>query len=262
MYAHTKQNYEEDCGIAVVLTLAKQFKRRTDLLSYYIEQLNISEKNVSLFHLKQLLSKFEIFSDPYEITDFDEILTQNFPIIIRTKEINSFHYLVIHEYKNKTFIISDPANEQLEDTSYNDLKNRFSRYALIINSVDTSHKTDSIKSQKGYLQKVVFKSSTQSQKILLYTLNMLVIAEPLLLTVLINKLNLMKIEFIAVFIILLIIYAITLFAYDSLKLKILNNVIKTLLTKSYISELYNIGSEKKKMIFQNTFGIFSMLVKG
>lgn len=136
MYANTQQIYEEDCGIAVALTIAKQLKRNINVTAQYIKQLNIDENWVSLYDLKKLLALFGIFMEAYEVYNFKELLNKKFPMIIRTGKADSAHYVVIHNYSENEFIISDPAEPNIKRIIYADLKKHFSGYALIIESTE------------------------------------------------------------------------------------------------------------------------------
>ena len=43
---HTEQSFSDDCGIAVVLTIAKLFKKDVTKLSNYLKKLEISDSNI------------------------------------------------------------------------------------------------------------------------------------------------------------------------------------------------------------------------
>lgn len=256
MYAHTQQIYEEDCGIAVALTIAKQLKRNINVTSQYIKQLNIAENWVSLYDLKKLLALFGIFMDAYEVDNFKELLDKKFPMIIRTGKADSAHYVVIHNYSENEFIISDPAESNITRINYADLKKRFSGYALIIESTGKQQLLNKNSSQDIILKEIIKNSTNKYQKTFLYFINFLVMVAPLLITYEINKLNLNinnLVKFGLIFIISLLSYVVILFINARLRLKISNNVVGNILIKSHDSELKNFGVERTNDDISNYF---------
>lgn len=256
MYAHTQQIYEEDCGIAVVITVAKQFRREISVTHSYIEQLNISDKSVSLYDLKQLLSLFGIFVEAYEIDDFTEVLKQKYPMIIRIGKADTAHYVVVHNYSNKMFTISDPAEPSIKEVSYTNLKQLFSGYALLVEKIGRQKGVDKKYNQNDFLKEIVKDSITNYQKLVLYLINFLVIIAPLIITSEINKLTGNISEFLRIVVIFigsLVTYSVILFINARLRLKISNNVVGKILSRSHKSELKNFGSERTNDDISNYF---------
>ncbi|UEG67908.1 ATP-binding cassette domain-containing protein (plasmid) [Weissella hellenica] len=256
MYAHTQQIYEEDCGIAVALTIAKQLKRNINLTAQYIKQLNIDENWVSLYDLKKLLALFGIFMEAYEVDNFKELLNKKFPMIIRTGKADSAHYVVIHNYSENEFIISDPAEPNIKRISYADLKKHFSGYALIIESTEKQQRLNKKNSQDIILKEIIKNSTNKYQKTFLYLINFLVMIAPLLITSEINKLSLHVnnlVIFGLIFVISLLSYVVILFINARLRLKISNNVVGNILIKSHDSELKNFGVERTDDDISNYF---------
>lgn len=249
MYAHTQQVFEEDCGLAVVTTIAKHFNKNVSLLSAYIKDADIYDKMLSLYDLKVLLGYFGINADAYEVYSFSEITKQKFPIIIRTGDGDLAHYVVIHKFENDVFTVSDPADVDITELSYEQVKEKFSNYALITGEVSKQAKVKSANVQKQYLTNVLKKSISAKQKLLLYLVNTTVIVSPLLITTDISLINAPgRTGIIAklLLIVFLTVYGFTLFYNARLKLRMSNQVVGKLLSESFESGLDELDLDKSE----------------
>lgn len=256
MYAHTQQVYKEDCGLAVVVTLAKQFNKNISSLPAYIKEVGIYDKMLTLYDLKVLLKYFGIVSDAYEVETFEELAAQKFPIIVRTGSGEEAHYIVVYSFHQGMFTVSDPAEVDIIEMSYADLQQQFSNYALIVDSVTDQVDVQGANSQQEYLQNVVRESISTKQKILLYLVNTTVILSPLLITTDISFIVNPDVSGIIsriILIALLVVYGVTLFYNARLKLNVSNQVVGRLLSESFEAGLDDLDLDKSDNEISNYF---------
>lgn len=137
MYYHNMQNNIMDCGIAVLKTVLQQYGKKfpenfTDIVTMGKEQ------GLSLYDLKKILELKKIYSNAYEITDYNEIFKLSFPAIAIISVSGKNHYIVIHEFNKQKgqFIISDPAATELVYMKTEVFYDKFTGFLLCIENVN------------------------------------------------------------------------------------------------------------------------------
>ena len=116
------------------------FKKDVTKLSNYLKKLEISDSNLSLYDLNRLLDCFGIKSDAFYVSDFDELLSQNLPVIMKV-DPHAEHYIVLLSNQGNKIRISDPAKSKITTISKKELQRRFDNYAIIIQK---GEKTDNV----------------------------------------------------------------------------------------------------------------------
>ena len=253
---HTEQSFSDDCGIAVVLTIAKFFKKDITKLSSYLERLNISESNLSLYDLNRLLECFGIKSDAFYVSEFDELLSQNLPIIMKV-DPHAEHYVVLLSIQGNKLKISDPAESKITTISKDEIKKRFDNYAII---VQKEEKTDNvINGDSGRIDtnKIISTFVNLKQVVFLYIFSIISLLSPAIATTLIAELNVFSISLLLL-LISLALYALSYGYLTHMRLKIVNSFTGYILDKCFRTSLFNIGQFKMdtdiSRYFWNLFG--------
>lgn len=158
-YAHTIQNENSDCGVAVIATVLDQLSLKKIQLSKSLGEIlkykKYDEQGLSLYDIKVVLEKYGVSSDCYEVIDFEELRGQKAPQIITIKKAGLPHYCVIHEFKEDTLLLSDPAEVNIFEKSIEEIKEVFAGYAVCIEEVS---KVTRISKTRSYPEEVVFHS--------------------------------------------------------------------------------------------------------
>ena len=253
---HTEQSFSDDCGIAVVLTIAKLFKKDVTKLSNYLKNLEISDSNLSLYDLNRLLECFGIKSDAFYVSDFDELLSQNFPVIMKV-DPHAEHYIVLLSNQGHKIRISDPAKSKITTISKKELQRRFDNYAIIIQK---GEKTDNVVIDSlGIIDttKIISTFVNLKQVIFLYIFSIISLLSPAIATTLIADLNVFSLNFLLL-LISLFLYATSYRYLVHMRLKIVNNFTGYILDKCFRASLSNIGQFKMdtdiSRYFWNLFG--------
>ncbi|EOL44566.1 ATP-binding cassette domain-containing protein [Enterococcus caccae] len=158
-YAHTIQNENSDCGVAVLETVLNQLDLKKIQLSKSLGEIlknkKYDEQGLSLYDIKVVLEKYGVSSDCYEVIDFEELRGQRAPQIITIKKSGLPHYCVIHAFKENTLVLSDPSEVNVFEKSIEEIKEDFSGYAVCIDEVS---KVTKISKTRSYPEEVVYRS--------------------------------------------------------------------------------------------------------
>ena len=188
-YAHTIQNENSDCGVAVLATILKRFRIPTKHLENQINksfqltgQESMVDQGISLLIMKKTLSSYGIKSECYKIDNIQELLEQSVPFIARVYNEKLPHYIVVHEIKNNILVVSDPSKQEITNISFTTFKNIFANYAVCIESYSKKNHKDNAHSVSRLLLTTAVNDLTFYTKFLLIVCMILTFILPIAIT--------------------------------------------------------------------------------
>lgn len=248
MYAHNMQNSDNDCGIAVILTVLDQLEIKRENFTDNLNNLkNVNQQGhqgLSIQNIIDLLDLYGINSDGYSVDDFKELQKQRFPIIAFIRQDGLPHYVVIHEMNDQELVISNPTEGQISKVTISDFLKTFGDKVICIENVKEVKSNSDNFTDKLYNR--VIKNITLKDRVrivLLVFCQMLIpIVVPLIIEFLISK----KIGDMTInkllSVLLLFVPALLIFKYACIKsaqtrVELTNRIQKEVMEKYYISEL-------------------------
>lgn len=190
-FYHTKQQADNDCGIACLVSVYSYFGKK-DVNCDFLKDIVMKSDDYSIKDLISITRNFEMFeSKAVKINkkDLDRVINSNtLPLIALTHQNGRGHYIVIYKTLKNHLIISDPNQKYISRIKKTAFMNFFSGVLLIISKADTSlevltDKKNSV-SKKKYLASI-FKNNI-STLVMIFFLSVLVISLTLALSLFIK----------------------------------------------------------------------------
>ncbi|EPI01854.1 ABC transporter, ATP-binding protein [Enterococcus faecalis 13-SD-W-01] len=272
MYAHFIQKAVSDCGIAVVRTILEQLNINISNIKELYKHYDFSNtQGISLGDMDNILKKYGVITSSYEVNNFEELKKVNkFPFVLVIENDGFAHYVVVHDYNNNQFTISNPA--EMEITKYDEekLKSVFLGYALCIDEVGApesiNEEYEDTKLLGDILYEKILAEISNRKKISMVILLMLKYVIPLAITFFIQSFTTQSIKtvFLTSFIVgimFLTFYFVTIFE-NKQKITIENSIQKNVLMNYYTKKMNENQSNKNAENVMNYFWNLLMSVSG
>lgn len=133
---------ENDCGKAVLKSLLEQKKLKVSYNKIF-EGKKISTSGVSLYDIQNELKDYGIESSVYEVSDFEELQNVDFPFIAVTSKSQLSHFVLCHKVNSHNeMTISDPSMPDINKIQFNQFKEDFLGYILLVDNVNLLQQKD------------------------------------------------------------------------------------------------------------------------
>lgn len=143
------QNVENDCGSAVVKTILQKY-RNNNCFNYLFSDIELTSDGYSIFDVESELKKFNIEAESYFIEKINELKTIKNECILVVENEGLNHYIVCHEIKKNSAIISDPKLPDICELSLEELEKIFLGYVICIENVGVFESAKNEKQQSLY----------------------------------------------------------------------------------------------------------------
>ncbi|MBP1047235.1 ATP-binding cassette domain-containing protein [Enterococcus sp. BWM-S5] len=251
MYTHNMQNSINDCGIAAVLTVLDQLKiNREDFHRTYNKSKKETMQGLSVKHIIDIFLEYGVNTDGYIVDEFEELKSQQFPIIAMIEQEGLPHYVVLHDITEDCITLSNPSEHEVQRITIDEFKKNFSNRVVCIEKIDVVDKSTSYSES---LYQTVIGNIAVKNKLWIAFLTLGKLAIPLLAVigleyVLSNKVGqltsnrMLSLLLAYVPIIMLFSYANTKTA--EMRVRLTNKLQKEIMTKYYLSELEDVSFNK------------------
>ncbi|MCV9899779.1 peptidase domain-containing ABC transporter [Exiguobacterium sp. N5] len=177
---HTKQQSDNDCGIACLVSVYKYFGKK-DVNCDYLKDIVMKSDDYSVKDLISITRNFNLFESravKINISDLDKVIDSNtLPLIALTHQNGRGHYIVIYKALKNHLVISDPNKKNISRVKKSDFMNSFTGVLLIIskvnNSIEISEDKNNNSIKKEYLVSILKKNV--SSLVMIFFLSVIVI---------------------------------------------------------------------------------------
>ncbi|AHC39802.1 ABC transporter ATP-binding protein [Mycoplasma ovis str. Michigan] len=134
------QESENDCGISVTRSLINHFLKKEVSRTEIFNQLNISERGISIFELETVNKKYGIHLEAYKLSikELQKNPLQGFFVMLLYRN-NSEHFVIARKLQNSC-ILYDSELGKLR-VNYQKLASIFSGKILLVEKIDSSDKS-------------------------------------------------------------------------------------------------------------------------
>lgn len=133
-YYHNMQNFENDCGSAVIKTILEKYISKSSFKQLFSD-IQLTADGYSIFDLENELRKFNIKAESYFLENFNKLKTIKNECILVVENEGLNHYIVCHKIKDDFAIISDPSLPQITKITLKELEKKFLGYVICIENV-------------------------------------------------------------------------------------------------------------------------------
>lgn len=133
MFYHNMQDRENDCGLAVIITVLQQLGLKKVNLNTIKDYLTKDiEQGLSLKNIIDVFSEFSLTTGAYEIENQAVLKELETPFIAMVRNKGLPHYVVIHQIKGNHIIISNPAKSEVISLEKGEFFKDFLDYIVLI----------------------------------------------------------------------------------------------------------------------------------